>query len=255
MKKNLIFLTALLLSSAASFAQQRAHTFAITPKVGVNVSSLKNLNGAVYYAVGNPYSGGTGISTSTGNDYLAGSFISAKSKANVGFTAGVEGQYQFTDLFGLSVGAFYAREGCHYDTKGLTLTDGASSYNISLNNNLNLHLDCITILVLANVYVWRGLAVKAGLQPEIIVHKSGSVDARIISNEGIMLMGFDADPNLHSFSLSLPVGLSYEYKNVVLDARYCFGLTNIENNRDPELGNDKVHLNTFSVTLGYKFEL
>jgi hypothetical protein len=69
MKKNLILLTALL-SSAVSFAQQRAHTFAITPKVGVNVSSLKNLNGAVYYAVGNPYSGGTGISTSTGNDYF-----------------------------------------------------------------------------------------------------------------------------------------------------------------------------------------
>jgi hypothetical protein len=254
MKKNLILLTALL-SSAVSFAQQRAHTFAITPKVGVNVSSLKNLNGAVYYAVGNPYSGGTGISTSTGNDYLAGSFISAKSKANVGFTAGVEGQYQFTDLFGLSVGAFYAREGCHYDTKGLTITDGKESYNISLTNNLRANLDCITIPVLANVYVWRGLAVKAGLQPEIIVHKSGSVDARVSANDVSTGLGIDADPNLHSFSLSLPVGLSYEYKNVVLDARYCFGLTNIENNRDPELGNDKVHLNTFSVTLGYKFEL
>lgn len=255
MKKNFAFLAAILLMASTACAQQRVHTFAITPKVGVNVSTLKNLNGAVYYAVGNPYSGGTGISTSTGNDYLAGSFISAKSKANVGFTAGVEGQYQFTDLFGLSVGAFYAREGCHYDTKGLTITDGKESYNISLTNNLRANLDCITIPVLANVYVWRGLAVKAGLQPEIIVHKSGSVDAHISANNVSTVLGIDADPNLHSFSLSLPVGLSYEYKNVVLDARYCFGLTNIENNRDPELGNDKVHLNTFSVTLGYKFEL
>lgn len=250
MKKNLILLTALL-SSAVSFAQQRAHTFAITPKVGVNVSTLKNLNGAVYYAVGNPYSGGTGISTSTGNDYLAGSFISAKSKANVGFTAGVEGQYQFTDLFGLSVGAFYAREGCHYDTKGLTLADGADSYNISLDNNLSLHLDCITIPVLANVYVWRGLAVKAGLQPEIIVSKSGDVDARVTVDGVSSVMGINADPNLRSFSLSLPVGLSYEYKNVVLDARYSFGLTNIAK----DSGDKKVHLNTFAVTLGYKFEL
>lgn len=255
MKKNLTLMAALLLSSALSFAQQRAHTFAITPKVGVNVSTLKNLSGAVYYATGNSYSGGSGISPSTDNDYSYGSFTTSKSKANVGFTAGVEGQYQFTDLFGLSVGAFYAREGCHYDTKGLTLTDGDGSYNISLNNNLRANLDCITIPVLANVYVWRGLAVKAGLQPEIIVHKSGSVDAHISANNVSTVLGIDADPNLHSFSLSLPVGLSYEYKNVVLDARYCFGLTNIENNRDPELGNDKVHLNTFSVTLGYKFEL
>jgi hypothetical protein len=251
MKKNFACLAAILLMASTACAQQRVHTFAITPKVGVNVSTLKNLNGAVSYAVGNPYSGGTGISTSTGNDYSAGSFISAKSKANVGFTAGVEGQYQFTDLFGLSVGAFYAREGCHYDTKGLTLADGADSYNISLDNNLSLHLDCITIPVLANVYVWRGLAVKAGLQPEIIVSKSGDVDARVTVDGVSSVMGINADPNLRSFSLSLPVGLSYEYKNVVLDARYSFGLTNIAK----DSGDKKVHLNTFAVTLGYKFEL
>jgi hypothetical protein len=51
--------------------------------------------------------------------------------------------------------------------------------------------------------------------------------------------------------LGIPVGLSYEYKNVVLDARYYFGLTKIDNTENPE----DVRNRYFSVTLGYRFHL
>jgi len=53
---------------------------------------------------------------------------------------------------------------------------------------------------------------------------------------------------LYSQKFSIPVGLSYEYKNFVLDGRYNFGVTN--------LAKDVTSKNSvFQFTLGYKFDI
>ena len=52
----------------------------------------------------------------------------------------------------------------------------------------------------------------------------------------------------NTFDLSIPVGLSYEYKNFVLDGRYNFGVTNISKNGNPKNS-------VFQFTLGYKFDI
>lgn len=44
------------------------------------------------------------------------------------------------------------------------------------------------------------------------------------------------------------MGVSYEFKNVVLDARYNWGVTKVFDDAD-------VKNSVFQVTLGYKFEL
>ena len=86
----------------------------------------------------------------------------------------------------------------------------------------------LNIPVVANVYVVKNLAVKLGLQPGFFVDKDGA--------------------ELHTFDLSIPVGLSYEYKNFVLDGRYNFGVTN--------LAKDVTSKNSvFQFTLGYKFDI
>ncbi len=46
------------------------------------------------------------------------------------------------------------------------------------------------------------------------------------------------------------VGLSYEYQNVVLDARYNWGLTKIYDVDKLDSKNS-----VFQITLGYKFEI
>ena len=56
------------------------------------------------------------------------------------------------------------------------------------------------------------------------------------------------DTDVKSFDFSIPVGLSYEYNNVVLDARYNWGLTKIADNSDSKNS-------VFQITLGYKFDL
>ena len=55
----------------------------------------------------------------------------------------------------------------------------------------------------------------------------------------------------NSIDFGIPVGLSYEYKNITLNARYYFGLRKVDSTEDP----DKAHNRYLSVTLGYRFHL
>ena len=54
--------------------------------------------------------------------------------------------------------------------------------------------------------------------------------------------------NFNSVDFSIPVGVSYEFNNVVLDARYNWGLTNVAKNADNKNS-------VFQFTVGYKFAL
>jgi len=58
----------------------------------------------------------------------------------------------------------------------------------------------------------------------------------------------DFDFNMPKFELEIPVGLSYEYNGVTLDARYNFGLTKLITGID-----DAIHQRVIVLTLGYKF--
>jgi len=59
------------------------------------------------------------------------------------------------------------------------------------------------------------------------------------------------DDDVKGFDLSIPVGLSYEYKNLVLDGRWNVGATKISE----EIDGIKPQNTVFQITLGYKFGL
>lgn len=99
-------------------------------------------------------------------------------------------------------------------------------------------LDYINIPILANVYVVKNLAVKVGIQPGFNVNTS-------VPGEEIF---GDESGDAKTFDFSIPVGLSYEFSNVVLDARYNFGVTKVGD------GSDSCN-SVFQITLGYKFSL
>lgn len=106
---------------------------------------------------------------------------------------------------------------------------------------LTTKLDYINIPILANVYVTKGLAVKLGVQPAFNVSDKQKLSGGKASVEA-------EDVGAESFDFSIPVGLSYEYNNVVFDARYNFGVTNIADGGDSKNS-------VFQITLGYKFAL
>ena len=94
---------------------------------------------------------------------------------------------------------------------------------------------------MANVYVVKNLAVKVGLQPAFNVNSKQKASKGDASVQGSI-------EGTKTFDCSIPVGLSYEYKNFVIDGRYNFGLTKIS---DLERSKNSV----FQITLGYKFNI
>lgn len=143
-------------------------------------------------------------------------------KWRVGFVGGVEGEYQVTDLFALSAGVLYSQQ-------GFKVKESAGPITVSES----WHPGYINIPILANVYVLPGLDVKLGVQPGFMVDKNDAGDAA------------------KTFDFTIPVGLSYEYSNVVLDARYNWGLTKVMDISDDYSPKNSV----FQITLGYKFNL
>ncbi len=71
-----------------------------------------------------------------------------------GIAGGAEFEYQATDIFSVSAGALYSMQGAK-------------------NDNTTVQFDYINVPILANVYVAKGLAIKAGVQPGFnIRHKA-----------------------------------------------------------------------------------
>lgn len=148
----------------------------------------------------------------------------------VGAVAGAEFEYQVSDIFSLSAGALYSMQGC----KGEVNVEG-------FDVDATVKLDYINIPILANVYVAKGLAVKLGIQPGFnVTHKASA-------EKGGTKVSTDI-PDVNSVDFSIPVGLSYEINNFVIDARYNLGVNKIADDADSKNS-------VFQFTLGYKFAL
>lgn len=151
---------------------------------------------------------------------------------------GMEAEYMLTDNFSLSAGVMVSNQGAKYDNA----TDGKYTAD----------LDYANVPIMANYYVLPGLAIKAGVQPGFRTKaKVKTDDGSMDMDEYYKLAGvvLGDDYKISKFDLAIPVGISYEYNNFVLDARYNWGLIKIEN-----IG-DSYYNRVFQLTLGYKFEL
>ena len=156
------------------------------------------------------------------------------SKLRVGLAAGVEAEYGVAENFSLSLGALYSMQGVKFTEKG----SGATL-------DVTYKLDYINIPVLANYYLFKGFAIKAGIQPAF--KASAKVKAELSSGSASVKDSETLD-GVKGFALSIPFGLSYEYESFVLDARYNLGVT-----KAFDAGDSKN--SWFMFTLGYKFAL
>ena len=146
-----------------------------------------------------------------------------------GLVAGADLTYQLSDVFAVSAGAFYSVQGAKSKMK-----IGGETYDLTAK------LDYINVPILANYYVIPGLAIKAGIQPGFNVKHKGEYETHGSSYEGDI-------EHFKSFDLAIPLGLSYEFSDFVIDARYNLGLTKIY---DAEGSSSKNSV--FQFTIGYK---
>ena len=198
--KKILVVAALMLSSVSTFAQHAVGSFNLQPKVGVSIANLTELK---------------------------------DTDPRVGVVAGVEGEYQASDIISVSAGVLYSMQGSKYEYE--LLNQKYKSTN---------KLDYINVPIMANVYVTKGLAVKLGVQPGFNVSSSNKQEVNTFAGSGSSTF----DVKAKSVDFSIPVGLSYEYSNFQLDARYNWGLTKA-------FENGKAKNSVFQITLGYKFDL
>ena len=163
--------------------------------------------------------------------------------SRIGFTAGAELEYMTQAKLSFTFGALYSQQGIKQDESGFEGT---------------IKMDYINVPLLVNYYVTKGLAIKAGLQPGFLVNdkvkvEKGGSSVEVGLKETFESAGFD-NVSIPSVVLSVPVGISYEFSDIVLDARYNIGVTNaIKADYGMESSSSK-H-NFFSFTIGYKFGL
>ena len=167
--------------------------------------------------------------------------LSDADKAITDLHFGIEAEYMVTDNFSLGLGAILSNQGAKYDY-----------LDESGQNKYTVDLDYVHVPILASYYVLPGLAVKAGVQPGFKMRAKAKIDDRTVDLDELYKVSsyvLDEDIKVSKFDLSIPVGISYEYKNIVVDARYNWGLIKVMN-----VG-DAFYNRCFMLSLGYKLEL
>ena len=152
---------------------------------------------------------------------------------------GIEAEYMLTDLFSVSGGIMVSNQGGKYDD------DLYGSYTVDL--------DYANVPIMANLYVLPGLAIKAGAQLGFRMKAKVKLDNTTLDMDEFYArsigLGLGDELKVNKFDLSIPVGISYEYKNAVIEARYAWGLSKIMNYGDP------FYNRVIQLTLGYKFSM
>ena len=236
--KRLLALAVLVGFSIGAKAQNPVGTFSLRPMAGVNISTLVNGDIDMY-------------------------------STKVAFTGGFEIEYAVNRWLGASAGLVYSQQGAKVDgTMSILFNDDQYDYYTVTQMDGKLKCDYLNIPVIANIYIpsIKGLAIKAGVQLGILVNDQISVETITVADrifrEFYQAYNNDGYPVVQSQSVTqsnicksvdfgIPVGLSYEFKNLTLDARYFFGLTKIDNTENPDNAQNRY----LSITLGYRFGL
>jgi hypothetical protein len=228
MKKKILSLLAIMAFCCSAQAQTTQAYWRIYPKIGLAL--MKFPNDKIYVSDDSEYT--------------------LKSRYKQGFTAGVEIGYEKGNV-GFQIGLMYANKGTKYsDFKHETQKETEKVEGVQYT------LHYLEMPLTASISIARGLSIKAGVQPGYLLNarymentvttayeKDGSW--KIVSAKEI---DEPATDTFRRFALSIPVGLSYEIRDIIIDARYVIGVTsNSEYFSTRNSG--------FLFTVGYGFDL
>lgn len=235
MKKNVVMLVMLLLTSVGAMAQEEENPvgrFSVIPRIGVALSNWSQ--NAIL------------VSANSGDE--------VKSKHQAGFMGGADVEYRATEYVGVTLGAYYARLGYRYGD--YETGEGKQYWGIK---NQHTNIDYIQVPLMLKGYVTRQFVVMAGVQAGFRCGdaKSSWESTSIEKNKDGSTYYKDTKTLKGSVAvkrtnITIPVGISYEYMNVILDARYNIGLTDV----DDIHGYSTHSKNSFmTFTVGYRFTL
>ena len=146
-----------------------------------------------------------------------------------GYMGGFEVEYGLSDNVGLVAGLNYSLQGEKDDVNSTKIMFGYTN-----------------VPLLVQFYPVKGLALKAGAQLGFLTSKKAKIDGVKVDIDKIEAR-YGEDAGFRSFDLAIPLGISYEYANFVIDARYNLGLIGILKGSENTMRNS-----VFQFSLGYK---
>ena len=156
--------------------------------------------------------------------------VDIASKAKAGLTVGAFAEYRFNQLISASADILYSRQG------------GSDKYDGIKDKYRVNYLD---IPILANFYVYKGLAVKAGIQPGF------RMNAKYVEKDGGSKYKKKITDAFKTMDIAIPIGLSYSFDwGLIVDARYNISLNNISK---LPVDNLKCHNGVFVISAGWRF--
>jgi len=235
--KKLFFMAFFACYATVVMSQNAVGKFSISPIAGINIADFSNDPNGVY-------------------------------KSKLGLTGGVEMEYGVNDFVGLSLGLLYSQGGArmHGVLYQLVTDETGQDYHSYTAVSGKVKSEYLVFPLLANIYIpmIKGLAFKTGVQFGVLVNDKLEADTETVLKKDIkggiysgkdylrLYKGTISETDIcKSIDFGIPIGLSYEYKSIKLDARYYFGLTKIDKSEDSE----NIRNRFITIHLGYRFRL
>ena len=251
MRRSVVLLLTVMLCVAVK-AQREAGQWSLLPKLGVTLSKLSGES--IFFA-------------------LHGTANEVKTSMKPAFEAGAEVEYMTSDNIGVSLGVMFAQQGAKYkDFTSMSAPDN-NVVDFAKCQDMKINMSYLNVPLMCNFYLNDRFAVKIGVQYGILLSskfKYSIVEGQMDSRTGKVICYYDAQGNpstgdgnvfntkeediknaYKNIDVSIPLGISYEYENVIIDARYRFGLTDIH---DID-GCDRTRNSVVSLTVGYRINL
>lgn len=149
------------------------------------------------------------------------------SKNKMSIHLGGFAEFRFNNFFALQPELLYSRQGYRMKDDGM---------------KGKIRVNYLNIPILAKLYVLDGLSVDLGPQLGFALNAK-----RKIKNDGETVKR--KITNINTCDVSFAIGVSYEYEQFMLSARYNLGLTNVMD-KDLVGGNNKNHV--FQLSVGYR---
>lgn len=232
--KKFMLMAAMMVAVVSAKAQFEPGTLSIQPKIGFSGATMTNIPNLHI---------GKGIGTE----------IKMDNTPIVGFVVGGEFEYQLTKRFSVAAGLGYSLQGSGWEDYEIR-----AGSNYAKLKDARIEMGYMTVPVVANVYLFKGFAIKAGVQFGMLTN--AKVKATFESNiDGERVHDDDSNDikdKCNKMDVSIPVGVSYQFSGVpiVIDGRFNIGVTDVF--KKEALDGQKNSQNVvFQATVGYKFAL
>lgn len=240
--KKLMMIAAFMVAAVSANAQFEPGTFSLQPKIGGTISMMSNM----------PKLQGESFNVTIDKSPIA------------GFIIGGEAEYQIAKAFSLAAGVNYSMQGsgwANYDEK-----IGDTKFELK---DAKIELGYINIPIVANVYLFKGFAIKTGVQFGFMTNANMKFNSSFSGDKSNVTYNFDSSikDQCEKFDIAIPVGVSYQVPTIpiYIDGRVNIGLKKVFKDKtvtikddiiDDVLYLDKDPKNfTIQVTVGYKFAL